>query len=272
MESAGQKLIRNLKNGTFFKNVPVAVRNRLVKRVKMSNLIYFLDEERKLTKNYQTDIKPLTSNYIQAANYYLDTRVPLNEKSIVYSLGILTDVAFDTFVQEKFGCDIFMYDPTPKAIEFMEGHKSNTNFKFNPVGVWIENTTLKFYEPKLGGSSSVIENDNSGKYFEAKCLTMESIMENNNHKEISVFKADIEGAALPVLIQMVNNNIYPDQIVVEFERPKNDMAKVKAFFEELSDLRTKLKDAEYEEFLLPRQEAKYYSLEMLFVKKSKIVQ
>ena len=95
-------------------------------------------------------------------------------------------------------------------------------------------------------------------------------MKKNNHKKISVFKADIEGAALPVLKQMILNKIYPDQIIVEFERPKKDMPKIKAFFDDVSSLRLRLKEIGYNEYLLPRHKAKYFALEMLFVKKNKI--
>ena len=93
-------------------------------------------------------------------------------------------------------------------------------------------------------------------------------MEKNNHKKISVFKADIEGAALPVLNQMILNKIYTEQIIVEFERPKKNMLKINTFFKDVSSLRSKLDGLGYEEYLLPRKKAKYYALEMLFVKKT----
>ena len=60
----------------------------------------------------------------------------------------------------------------------------------------------------------------------------------NNEKIITkkflFFKADIEGAALPVLNQMILNKIYPDQIIVEFERPKKEMPKIIAFLKDVS--------------------------------------
>lgn len=165
-----------------------------------------------------------------------------------------------------------MYDPTPESIEFMKKYKANISLVYRPIGVWTEDKTLRFYEPQLGGSSSLIANeDHSNKYFEAECLTMETIMNHNQHNHISVFKADIEGAALLVLKQMVENNVFPDQIVVEFERPKKDLSKIESFFSDLSELRSELNDVGYEEFLLPQYNAKYYSLEMLFVRKNRIL-
>ena len=270
MESASQKLKRNIREGTFFKNVPIALKNRLFKSIKTSNWIYFLDKERVATKKFQSNIVGINPFLAKAGNYYLDSRVPITERSIVYSLGVLTEISFDLHLVNNFGCQVFLYDPTPVSIQFMKQFKSNKLLIYRPVGVWIENTVLKFYEPKYGGSASVMRNDKTGRYFEAKCLTMESLMRENQHKKISIFKADIEGAALPILNQMIQNKTFPDQIVCEFERPQGNMSKVQDFFRALSSLRSNLAEEGYEEYLLPRHESKYYSLEMLFVKKNKI--
>ena len=270
MESITHKIKKNIQKGTFWKRVPIAFKNRLIKEIKTSNFIYFFDKGRILTKRYQSAIKKINSNHIKAGNYYLDSRVTISEKSIIYSLGILSDISFDLYLQKTYGCNIFMYDPTPVSRKFMQKHKKNKLLNYEPVGIWTKNTTLKFFAPKHGGSFSVVEHYDTSKYFKAKCLTVESVMKKNNHKKISVFKADIEGAALPVLNQMILNKIYPDQIIVEFERPKKSTSKINAFFNDVSDLRSKLNDVGYEEYLLPRNKAKYYALEMLFVKKIKI--
>lgn len=271
MESIKQKVKRNLKDGTFLKNVPLAVKNRILKFAPTLDIIYFLNKDRVRTKKYESSIPKISNNGKPYGNYFLDRRVQLDKNSIVYSLGILADIAFDSAVHEEVGCDIYMYDPTPITVKFMKTNESKNYFKYHPIGVWTENKTLRFYEPKFGGSASIVGEDASKcDYFDAKCETMLKIMKDNNHEYISVFKADIEGAALPVLHQMINNNIYPDQIVAEFERPRRGKDEIDQFFNDLSDLRTKLKNANYEEFLLPRDSVKYFSIEILFVNKTKI--
>lgn len=150
----------------------------------------------------------------------------------------------------------------------MERYSTNRLLKYEPYGVWTEKSLLKFYESPLGGSASTVH-QLSDRFFEAECLTMQQLMEINKHSEISVFKADIEGAALPILKQMIENEIHPDQIIVEFERPKGNMEEISNFFNDVSSLRKKLIDQGFEEFILPRLSAKYYSLEMLFVNTKK---
>jgi len=269
MESTIQKLKRNLREGTFLKNVPVAIKNRLIKEIKYSNLLVVLDKDSQLMKTYQKNIPMIDRNHVATGNYYLDSRVSLNHESIVYSLGILTDIAFDTAVQKAYQCAIFMYDPTPISVSFMDQFSDDPLFQFRPYGVWTEDTTLRFYEPDRGGSSSMMQGT-SKKFFDAKCLTMSSIMNNNDHTHIDVWKADIEGAALPVLLQMVEQGIFPDQIIGEFERPQKDKLAINQFFEDLNKLRGILKENEFAEFQIPRKKAKYHSIELLFVNKNKM--
>ncbi len=89
-------------------------------------------------------------------------------------------------------------------------------------------------------------------------------MEYNGHSHIDVLKADIEGAALPVVEKLIADGIYPDQLVVEFERPIHDLEGNIEFFHQLMKLRQKLHGLGYEEFRLPRTTAKYFSFELLF--------
>tara|TARA_R110002073_G_scaffold229908_1_gene390841 strand:+ start:349 stop:1155 length:807 start_codon:yes stop_codon:yes gene_type:complete len=265
--SIKKRILENLKNGTILKNGLPAFKNRLYKTIKTSNFFYLFNVNRVKTKKYLESIRIINKNHFKVGNYYLDSRIMLNEQSIVYSLGILNDVSFDEFIAKKFSCQVFMYDPTPLSIEFLKSQK-NSKFNFFPFGVWIEESIMKFYEPKFGGSSSIFNSNNyvSDRFFEAKCYTIKQLMEKNNHTNIDVFKADIEGAALPILEQMIDQKILPTQIIVEFERPKKDINKINDFFQRVDNLRKVLSNYGYEEFRLPRKSAKYFSLELLFTK------
>jgi FkbM family methyltransferase len=268
MESVLLKIKRNISSGTLFKRGFAALGNRCVKWYKHANIFHAFDKERIMTKQYLEDIPHLSSNHIACGNYYLDSRIPLGKDSVVYSLGILTDISFDLAISNKYGCPVYMYDPTPITIDFMKQHTSNHLLKYKPVAVWIENTSLKFYEPSFGGSASLFGKTDDT-YFEAKCFTIAELMAENNHEDIDVFKADIEGAALPVFEQMLENEVLPDQVIVEFERPRDNMSEVISFFDRITNIRTILKSKGFEEFQLPRGAAKYYSLELLFVNAKK---
>jgi hypothetical protein len=68
---------------------------------------------------------------------------------------------------------------------------------------------------------------------------------------------------------MLENDVFPDQVIVEFERPRNNLPEVNKFFDRISKIRTVLKSKGFEEFQLPRGAAKYYALELLFVNTTK---
>lgn len=267
MSDFSHRIVQNFKNGTFISNGLTAIKNRILKYTVNNNLFYVFDANRVRTKKYLGDIQLIDENHYLAGNYYLDKRVNIDKNSIVYSLGILNDIRFDRYLSKQFGCSIFMYDPTPLSIEFM-GTQKDDNFKFFPYGVWTEETTLTFYEPKYGGSSSIHADGDKGEMnsFDAKCFTIKKLMNDNKHHHIDLFKADIEGAALPILEQMIDQLIFPTEIVVEFERPRSGESEINDFFLRVDAVRNKLKLENYKEYQIPRGHAKYYSIEFLFVK------
>ena len=74
---------------------------------------------------------------------------------IIYSGGIGSDTTFEEALIRRYGCMIFAFDPTPGAIDHVTKKKREDpnmqKFVFRPVGLWSENTTLKFYSPKTRG-------------------------------------------------------------------------------------------------------------------------
>lgn len=267
------KLIKEkIKEGTLLKSVNKTIAGYykgIVKKIKHHNIHYFLDTKRVFTKEVLETFSKIDERHIKVGNYYLDKRLPLNSESIVYSIGILTEISFDEVVAEKFDSQIFMYDPTPISIDFMKQYKGHRNFNFFPFGAWIENKTLKFYLPNDAGSASVMKKNNQGEYFEAKCKTLQTLMKENQHDKIDVLKMDIEGAALPILEEMVKAHIYPNQIVVELERPSDDIQENIDFFHRVMMLCNNLRTEGYEVFALPRAAYSYYCMELLFVKTKK---
>ena len=244
-----------------------SLKNRIIRWAKHHNAHYFLDPERAFTKRFIDQFSPINKHIVEMGNYYLDKRQSIDNQSVVYSFGILTDVDFDEAISKRFGCRVHMYDPTPISIQFMK-NQTNPLFDFHPFGVWTENTTLTFYVPKHGGSASAIANAGNMELekFEAPCKTISDIMAENKHSHIDVLKMDIEGAALPIMQDLIKHDIYPRQIVAEFERPRNSVNKNIDFFYNLNSVCETFQNKKYSIYSLPRTKAKYYSLELLFVK------
>jgi len=266
MSGITEKIRKNLREGTLLSKGWRALKNRSLKFLRTSNLRVPFDAQRRRTRAYLAGIPPLDAEQFPAGNYFLDRRRPLGAESVVYSFGILKDIEFDEAVANRFGCPVHMFDPTPVTRQFMAHYATDARFDYHPIGVWTENTTLTFFEPELSGSASVVFGDAQAGTFQAECYTVAEIMRRCGHPKIDVFKADIEGAALPVLEQMVGEGILPDQIIVELERPLSSVSAIDDFFTRVSGLREALRTAGYAEYQLPRRAARYFSLELLFVK------
>lgn len=181
----------------------------------------------------------------------LPDSVKLDSNSIIYSGGVGEDISFDLLLNSTYNSNIFLIDPTKRALKHYEEVKSyyETNtpiftgdiqrdyidkikdckpdfskFNFINKGLWFEKDTLKFYKPvnEKYVSHTLIENMYSSNYDIVNVDSIKNIMANLNHTHIDCLKIDIEGSEIKVLKQMLKDKIYPTIICVEFDlRLKN---------------------------------------------------
>jgi FkbM family methyltransferase len=177
--------------------------------------------------------------------WFIPTNNTLNETSIIYSGGVGEDISFDLLISEKYNSNIFLIDPTKKSkkhyIESIQYFHNNIPFTGNiqndyyykiknlkpnfdkihylELGLWSKNDTLKFYKQNNPNyvSQSVINGMFGDNYDIIQVDSIKNIMDNNKHKHIDLLKLDIEGAEIETLNEMLNNNIYPTIICVEFD-------------------------------------------------------
>lgn len=148
----------------------------------------------------------------------------LDDKSICYCVGCGEDISFDIELINNYNCTVVGIDPTPRAIKYVtENTKDVCNYIFEPVGLWNEKTTLKFYEPKNKEhvSHSFLNLQKTNEYIEVEVDTLLNIMNKHGHKKIDLIKIDIEGSEYRVLNYILKNNIDVDIICVEFDEMHN---------------------------------------------------
>lgn len=168
-------------------------------------------------------------------------KMELNESSICYLGGVGEDASFDILLQNKYGCHIFMIDPTRKAsIHYNElitsrpfsGNiqpdylKTIAGIKFDPskltyisCGLWNCKDELKFYRQDISScvSQTLIEDMFSTQYDIVSVDTIAGIMDKFGHTHIDLLKLDIEGAECKTLEKMLDDKVYPRYILVEFD-------------------------------------------------------
>lgn len=146
----------------------------------------------------------------------------LDGNSVCYCVGVGIDASFDLALLEQFRCVVFSFDPTPKAIAYMERMQyDRSKLRFLPIGIWDKDAELSFYAPASAEevSHSVFDLHGRGECFKAPCRKLSSIMQELGHDHIDLLKLDIEGAWRDVVRNIVREHIDISILCVEFDSP-----------------------------------------------------
>ena len=167
----------------------------------------------------------LGTNY---GGWIIPTNIKLNDKSIVYSAGVGEDISFDLLLQSKYNSNIFLIDPTKRAVTHYNECKkfyNTSNWSFSGdiqkdykniiynlkpnfdklfyigKGLWNKKDILKFYKQNNPQyvSQSLIHNMFGQEYDEVPVDSIKNIMLENNHTHIDLLKIDTEGFELNVI-------------------------------------------------------------------------
>ncbi|GGD72500.1 FkbM family methyltransferase [Lacimicrobium alkaliphilum] len=266
-------IIRHYRSGGLRKAIWY-VRSRfyhdVIKKIKFGDFHYWLNPERVLAKRFELQLPAVDNEeFVSLGNYCVSRKIPLCEKSTIYSLGVLNDTSFDEQVSTAYNCNVYLFDPSIIATRHIN-KKNNKLFKFQQVGVWKDSGEIKFYTPMYGGSPSMVF-EHAGQEFSAPCKTLPVLMQEYGHTSIDLIKLDIEGAAMGVLNHMLDEKIYPGQVIVEFERPnKKDAMEFFQFYRELLNLLERFDSLSYKAYVIPRERYKYFSIEMILVRNPEV--
>lgn len=193
--------------------------------------------------------------------FFLPERMNLDEKSVIYSFGVGEDISFDVNLSHQYGSHIHLFDPTPRAVSHVElfktafdnnlapdsnpryggGDSNYVNYVFkrkidsnklimHDYGLYTSSGEVCFYEPvNKEHVSFTIETkmrpNNFSNYIIIYVKDLETIMSDLGHTEIDLLKIDIEGVECEVLNQMLDKNIYPKYLCVDFDARRSNIKK-----------------------------------------------
>ncbi len=173
------------------------------------------------------------------------------KNKIIISAGLGEDASFDIELISKYNCKVIAVDPTPRAIDHYNQIKMNAgkpkkepyredgklkissydltqindeNFILIKKALYNSNNEeLKFFEPpnKEHVSFSINNWQNDYKkdtnFIKVETITVKNILDKFNINHLEMIKLDIEGAQVEVLKNMIEEKIFPNQILVEFD-------------------------------------------------------
>lgn len=146
----------------------------------------------------------------------------LNPGAVCYCFGVGCDASFDLALAARHAIKVHSFDPTPSSIEYM-GQHTEWPIKFHPWGVWRQDSVRTLYRQDSNDETNLsLLNPGSyrgGKQGEVELYSLNTIIQRLGHEYISLIKMDIEGAWYEVLKNMIENNIIPDVLCVEFDSP-----------------------------------------------------
>ena len=183
--------------------------------------------------------------------YYPKTLDGLTQSSVIYCVGAGEDILHDVELAYITGAEVHIFDPTPRSIEHVNlvkqvletkidmfpnrrygggdvtywprilDNPANPNqLVFHPYGLYTEdNAAMRFYTPTNTEyvSHSLVKGMKSADYIEIPVKSLRTIMSELGHTTIDLLKIDIEGCECDVLDAMLDDNVYPRYLSVDFD-------------------------------------------------------
>ena len=143
----------------------------------------------------------------------------LNRESVIYSVGVGSNIDFDLELINSFGATVHAFDPTPRSIEWVKNQQLPKHFIFHPFGLSAENGHMDFFPPSKASSTHFSPIDRYGdtnNVVRAPVKDIDTIASELNHKEVDLLKMDIEGAEYEVIEALPKNRVAINQILIEF--------------------------------------------------------
>ena len=143
----------------------------------------------------------------------------LGRASVIYSVGIGTDISFDLALIERFGVTVHAFDPTPGSIAWLEAQQLPARFRWQQIGLAAYDGHASFFPPDNPAfvSHTMLPGVGAGdKAIRVDVRRLSTLMRDLGHERLDVLKMDIEGAEYDVVDDIVASGVDITQLLIEF--------------------------------------------------------
>jgi len=142
----------------------------------------------------------------------------LGPRSKIVTAGVGDDITFDLAVIQSFGCHLLAFDPTPKAVAYVEKFRAENGFHFEACGLAEKDGEIALSPPEnpQWASFSVFEGDTTQPKFTFPAKSLRTILTENSWTSFDLVKMDIEGSEYGVIDSIIREQIPIKQLCIEF--------------------------------------------------------
>lgn len=141
----------------------------------------------------------------------------------MYSFGLGDEIEFETRLIEKYGCEVWGYDPMPESERYITSNFNLKKFHYMRAALTAHDGVEKCYLPQnkdfISGSLRK-ENVNwqklSDDFIFTNCYSLKTLMKMNNHSSIDYLKLCVEGAEFEVVKNVLDEKLDIKQIAISF--------------------------------------------------------
>ena len=149
-------------------------------------------------------------------HWLLDPATLCND-SVVYSGGVGRDISLEHDLVQRFGCQVYLFDPSPTGMETMKRPEHRIpQFTFEPTALYDRSGFIDIGAPHNAAEGSWSSVPTCSSKLSVPSTDLRSAMRRHGHKIIDLVKLDIEGTELPVLTDIIRQRIPIRQVLVEF--------------------------------------------------------
>jgi len=226
-----------------------------------------LSKKRRYLRNLSNKLNYVDSKFQKIANYY----IPINffkGREVIASFGVGSDIEFENQLVDLYEHEIFLFDPTPRSIDYIKNFKDlKKNLKFFPLGISTTKGINKFYQMKPWSDYTIIKPKIVFDEIDVEFIDIQGLI-NLVNKPITMMKLDIEGAALPIVHNIIEHNLLPELkiIIAELEAPMYQSYEIFEKFQyELENFLLLIEKENWNLFVIPKEKNKYLSLEVVLI-------